>query len=297
MIGPHPSSIKAGKIAARVLDEVRREVKPGAKVYTLCTMAEKKIIDYGGRPAFPTCISINDVVAHYTSPPGDRSIIPDWGVVKVDVGVHIDGHIADTALTVDMDGSLEGLTAATDDALQEAIELMQPGTSLSVVGRQIERVIRAYGLRAIEDICGHELRRYKLHGGKKVPNGKLRNAGTVEVGDYYAIEPYATSGGGVGDTDNVYVFTNIGTDRQLEGVAEKLRVHLREKYGPLPFALRWIGTKQDGVDVLEPLRELLKNRIVRGSAVVAEKNGRPVAQSEHTVFITENGPIVLTKRD
>ncbi|UCE09068.1 MAG: type II methionyl aminopeptidase [Candidatus Thorarchaeota archaeon] len=293
---PNPAHVKAGKIAAKVLGEMKTEIKPEVKIYRLCVLAEKKILKYGGQPAFPTGVSINHVTAHYTSPAGDRSTVPDWGLVKLDVGVHIDGYIADTALTVDIDGSLEGLVAATNDALQEAIIMMNPGTSLSDVGKKIEDVIGAYGVRSIKDICGHDLKRFKLHGEKKVPNGKMRNAGLVEVGETYAIEPYASSGRSVVDSKNVYVFSNTGKDVEFEGVEEKLRIYLREKYGPFPFALRWIRAKED-LDIVQPFRELLKHKAVRGHPVIVEKSGRPVAHSEHTVFISEEGPIVLTQLD
>ncbi|MHA1961140.1 MAG: type II methionyl aminopeptidase [Candidatus Thorarchaeota archaeon] len=293
---PNPAHVKAGKIAARVLGEMRDEIKPGVKVYRLCVLAEKKILKYEGQPAFPTGVSINHVTAHYTSPIGDRSTVPDWGLVKLDVGVQVDGYIADTALTVDIDGSLEGLVAATDDALQEAISIMNPGTSLGVVGKRIEDVISAYGVRSIKDICGHDMKRYKLHGEKKVPNGKMRNAGVIEIGETYAVEPFASSGRSVADSKTVYVFSNTGRDVEFEGMEEKLRIYLREKYGPFPFALRWVSTKED-IDIVEPFRELLRHKAVRGHPVVVEKSGRPVAHSEHTIFISEDGPMVLTKRD
>ena len=295
-VEPHPASVKAGKIAARVLSEVSKEIKPGVKVYRICILAEKLIVKYGGNPAFPTNVGINHIAAHYTSPRNDRTVIPDFGLVKLDVGAHVDGHIADTALTVDLDGSLEGFVSATDDALEKAIGMMQPGTSLSDVGKEIDRIIRAYGLRAIKDICGHNILPNRLHGGKKVPNGKERTAGTVKIGEYYAIEPYATTGVGIGETKQMYIFSNTTRDEPLTGWEEKLRRHLREGYGSFPFALRWIGkVKKADVDILQTFKTLLAKRAVRGHSVLVEKKGRPVSQSEHTVFISENGPILLTE--
>ncbi len=293
---PHPSSVKAGRIAARVLDEVCREVRHGVKLYHLCTMAERKILEYGGKPAFPACVSLNDVVAHYTSPPGDRAVIPEWGLVKVDIGVHIDGYIADTARTVDIDGTLDGFVAATDDALIEGISMMQPGAELGSVGARIGKVIKTYGLRSIKGMSGHQIQRFQLHAGKHVPNEKKRGIGKVEVGEYYAVEPYATTGRHANDSKNLYIFSNTGTKRELNDTAEQLRVHLLKKYGPFPFALRWIGVKDEKIDIVSVMRELLRHRIVEGIPVVYERSGRPVSQSEHTVFISETGPIVLTAR-
>ena len=297
---PHPLHVKSGKIAAKVLQEVSKEVKPGVNVIKICTLAEKKIIEYGGKLAFPACVSINQIAAHYTSPIDDRITIPDFGLVKLDIGAHIDGYIADTAQTIDIDGTLEGMVAATDDALNEAISLMKPGVSLTDIGKQIERIIQSYGLRPIKEIYGHSLERYQLHAGKQVPNWKKHDVGKIEIGEYYAVETYATSGTGVVDSNNVFIFSNVRNDIPVDGIAEKLRLHLRKKYRSLPFALRWIGTDKktkENIDIIVEFRKLLKVNAVKGSPVLVEKKGRPVSQSEHTVFISEEDAISLTGRN
>ena len=292
----HPSAIASGKIAARVLSEISTEIEPGKRLIKICALAEKKIKEYGGIPAFPLNISINHIAAHSTSPRGDKSEVPEFGLVKLDVGVHVDGYIADTARTIDIDGTLEGFVSATDDALSEAIELMHPGIELGDVGHTIERVIKEYGLRPIKNLSGHNLKKYRLHAGKLVPNVKKKGVGTIEVGEYYAIEPFATSGTGtVIDSEYVYILANTGLDKPLEGTTEKLRTYLRDKYGPLPFAIRWIGASNKDVDIVEEIKILLKARALRGFPMQIEKKGRPVSQTEHTVYISEDGPIVLTQ--
>ncbi|MFX1559899.1 MAG: type II methionyl aminopeptidase [Promethearchaeota archaeon] len=296
--GLHPSAKTSGKIAARVLSEISNEIEPGKRIIKICSLAEKKIKEYGGTPAFPLNVSINHIAAHSTSPKGDKSEIPEFGLVKLDVGVHVDGYISDTARTIDIDGTLEGFVLATEDALAEAIDLMQPGAELGEIGHVIEKVIKEYGLRPIKNLSGHNLKRYQLHAGKIVPNVKKRGIGTVEVGEYYAIEPFATTGiGTVIDSEYVYIFSNTGIDEPLEGTTEKLRKYLLKKYGPLPFASRWIGVSSKNVDVIEEIKVLLKAGALRGYPMQIEKKGRPVSQTEHTVYISEVGPVVLTRLD
>ncbi|MFW9787851.1 MAG: type II methionyl aminopeptidase [Candidatus Thorarchaeota archaeon] len=296
--GPNPSAISSGKIAARVLDEICDEIEPGKRIIKICALAENKIKEYGGTPAFPLNVSINHIAAHSTSPRGDKSEIPEFGLVKLDVGVHVDGYITDTARTIDLDGTLEGFVIATEDALSDAIDLMRPGAELGDIGHTIEKVIKEYGLRPIKNLSGHNIKKYRLHAGKIVPNVKKKGIGTVEVGEYYAIEPFATTGTGtVIDSEYVYIFSNTGVDEPLEGTAEKLRLYLRERYGPLPFASRWIGTKSKDVDLIEEIKALLKAKAIRGYPMQIEKKGRPVSQTEHTVYISEDGPIVLTQKD
>lgn len=294
---PHPLAVSSGVIASKVLKEISQMIEPKAKIIRICTTAEQKIRDYGGTPAFPCNVSINHIAAHSTSPKGDRSEIPEFGLVKLDIGVHIDGYITDTALTVDIDGTLEGFITSTEDALEEAIAMMQPGVSLGEVGAKIEKVIKVYGLRPISNLTGHNIKRYQLHGGKQVPNTKARGAAIAKVGEYYAIEPFATTGiGTVVDSEYVYIFANTGLDTRLTGTTEKLRVYLREKYGPLPFASRWIGSSDKDVDIVDEIRALIRAKAIRGFPLQIEKKGRPVSQAEHTIFISEEGPVILTKR-
>jgi methionyl aminopeptidase len=294
---PHPSAVRSGEIAARVLREISEMIEPKVKIIKICTAAEKKIREYGGLPAFPCNVSINHIAAHSTSPKGDRSEVPEFGLVKLDIGVHIDGHITDTALTVDIDGTLDGFVAATEDALQEAITMLQPGVSLGEIGANTEKVIKAYGLKPVSNLTGHSIKRYQLHSGKQVPNIKTRGTPNAEVGEYYAIEPFATSGiGTVIDSNYVYIFANTGLDTQLSGATEQLRVYLREKYGPFPFASRWIGSSSKDIDVIEEIRALVRAKAVQGYPLQLEKKSRPVSQAEHTVFVSEEGPVILTKR-
>lgn len=294
---PNPAAIKSGKIAARILKEISEIIEPKIRIIKICSTAEKKIREYGGIPAFPFNVSINHIAAHSTSPKGDKSEIPEFGLVKLDCGVHVDGYIADTALTVDIDGTLEGFVSATEDALSEAIASITPGIALGNIGATIESVIKEYGLRPISNLSGHNLKRYNLHAGKQVPNVKKRGTPIVEIGEYYAIEPFATSGiGTVIDSDFVYIFANTGLEKTLEGTTEKLRKYLRDQYGPLPFTSRWIGTASKDIDIVSEIRELIKEKVIRGFPMQIEKKARPVSQAEHTVFISEEGPVILTER-
>lgn len=293
---PNPSQVKAGQIAARVMKDIAHEIKPEVKTISICTKVESLIIEYGGRPAFPCNVSIDNVASHYTSPPSDSSTIPKDGLVKVDLGVQIDGYLSDMARTFSLDKDLEGLVLATDDALEEAISAFQPGTKLGDIGAIIEKVIKTYGLKPIKNLTGHNITRFKLHAGKKVPNVRTRSSDIIEVGECYAIEPFATSGSGtVVDTDLVYIFANTGKVVEMTGYTEKLRLHLRKKYGPLPFTLRWIGTKSKDINLAEEIKSLMKERIVRGYPVQVSKKARPVSQSEDTIFVTDDGPRVLTR--
>jgi len=125
---------EAGIIASKVRDKVADQVKPGAKLFDLCILADSLIDEMGGKPAFPINIDINQVAAHYTSALGDQKVVPEGSLVKLDIGVHIDGYVADTATTVCLDPFLQNLVDAVEDGLNSAINTMKAGVRVSEVG-------------------------------------------------------------------------------------------------------------------------------------------------------------------
>src|SRR5205809_4115011 len=118
---------KSGEIVARLRKEVPVMVKPGVSFLRICDELEQKMRDHGGKPAFPVNVGINEVAAHYTSPPGDTLTIPAASLVKVDFGVHVDGYVTDTSVTICLDPRFEPLAQAADEALQNAIRAFKPG--------------------------------------------------------------------------------------------------------------------------------------------------------------------------
>ena len=150
---PHPDFMKAGKVSGKVLSFIEGEVNPGVKVLKICKFAEEKIMEFGASGiAFPCNVSINSEAAHYTSPHGDTKVFPDKGLVKIDIGAHVNGYISDTAITVDLDGSYEKFIAAAKDALEAAIETVRPDVRLGEVGKSIERTIKKQGLKPIHQL-------------------------------------------------------------------------------------------------------------------------------------------------
>ena len=92
--------LKAGKIASEQREKTRRKDHVGSSLLTICESIEREIKEKGGMPAFPVNVSLNDVAAHYTAEPNDETIVREDDVLKIDIGVHIEGYIADTAVTI-----------------------------------------------------------------------------------------------------------------------------------------------------------------------------------------------------
>ncbi len=299
-IRPHPDFVEAGRIAARVLSEVTKEVKPGAKVLTICTLAEKRILEYGGGRAgiaFPCNVSVNEEAAHYTSPHADTRVLPDRGLVKVDLGAHVNGHISDTAVTVDLDGSFERYVGAAETALEAAIDVIRAGVRLGEVGRVIERAIRREGLIPVHQLSGHQLAPWTLHAGKNVPNVGVRGSEVMKSGETYAVEPFSTDGNGtVRNSDKAFIYANVMSGKQtLDPFIGGVRDIARRRFGTLPWASRWLY--EDGIDPVLAIPTLVRTGAIRGYPVLIEGKGGMVAQSEHSLFVTEDGAVVTTLRD
>ena len=296
---PHPDFMKAGKIAAHALSSVAPMVRPGTKVLKICQLAEKKILESGATGlAFPCNISINDEAAHYTSPHGDAKTFPDKGLVKIDVGANVNGHLSDTAITVDLDGSFERFVETSREALESAIEVVNPDVSLGDVGSAIERTIKRYGLRPIHQLSGHQLKQWDLHAGKNVPNVAMRLSGKMRLGETFAIEPFATNGNGTIKSGSMaYIFSNdMKNKKQLDTSTQRVRNIARKRFGTLPWAGRWLHSKSGNIDVAAAIRILQRAGAIHGYAVLYEGKNGMVSQFEHSVFVGSSGAIVSTRR-
>jgi methionyl aminopeptidase len=152
--------IKAGKIATEVRELVRKRNCVGKTIYEICEDVENEIKKRGGKCAFPVNVSVNEIAAHYTAEPNDPIIILDSDLVKIDLGVQINGYIADTAVTICNDGQLNGLIQTAEEALSNAMSMIKIGVKASDVGRIIEKTIKQHGFKPIANLSGHSLEQY-----------------------------------------------------------------------------------------------------------------------------------------
>jgi methionyl aminopeptidase len=241
--------IKAGEIARQVKKEVADLIKPGAKLYDIAEFVERRIVELGGKPAFPCNLSINEVAAHYTPYKGDETALEEGDYLKVDLGVHIDGYVADTALTFRVGMEEDELMEASREALENAIATVRAGVKIREIGKAIEETIRGKGFNPIVNLSGHKIERYKLHAGISIPN-VYRPNDTYELkeGDVIAIEPFATTGAGqVIEVPPALIFMYVRDRPVRMAQARRLLMHIKREYNTLPFAYRWLqGFMQEG---------------------------------------------------
>jgi methionyl aminopeptidase len=282
--------LEAGRIASRILSRSLPLVRVGASFLRVVEEVEALVTGEGAGLAFPLNLSLNEAAAHDTAPEGDDRIFSAGDVVKMDLGVHLDGYIADTAGTVDL-GKNGPLLRASEAALESAIALVRPGVSTGDLGGAIQGEIEALGFRPVVNLTGHGLGRYEIHTPPTVPNIRVAGGAILREGMVFAIEPFATTGTGfVSDSPRVQIFQQILDRPARLPAAKRLLDQVRERHG-LPFARRWLS----GEKLEITLSGLVRSGHLHAYPVLRDVPGSLVSQAEHTVIVTGDGCIVTTR--
>ncbi|MFC1801625.1 type II methionyl aminopeptidase [Nanoarchaeota archaeon] len=285
--------VKAGKIAAEALQYGKALIKPGVLVVEVLDKIEEKIIELGGGIAFPAQISLNETAAHFCPLLGDETKFSDQ-LVKLDVGVHIDGYVADTALTVDLSGKYGDLIKASAEALDKALALIKPGVSIGEIGRAIHEVITGYGFSPIRNLSGHGLGHYDVHTKPSIPNFDTGDERFLEEGVVFAVEPFASTGAGaVYESGEAGVFMLVDKRPVRNPITRQVLQEI-EKYNNLPFAKRWLQ-KKFGAKVAFAFRELKLLECLKDFPPLVDESKGMVSQAEHSVIVTADGCKVFTR--
>jgi methionyl aminopeptidase len=285
---------KAGKIAARVMEEGLKMIKSGAKLLDVANAIEGLIEENGAKPAFPVNISVNSIAAHYSPDAWDESTFKRGDLVKLDIGVHLEGYIADVAKSKDL-GDNSKLIEASKEALQNAIDAIKPGVMTNEIGAVIEETIEGYGFKPVANLTGHMLTQWNLHGGVVIPNVNTRHGNLIEEEQVYAIEPFATDGfGRVVDESNAIIFRYIA-DRPIRmREARDILKYAKANFGTFPFAERWIADMVPRLKLTQALRQLILAKAFYAYHILREKEHGTVSQAEHTIIVTKDGCEITT---
>jgi methionyl aminopeptidase len=292
--------LKAGYIAWRVKQFLYSYVKPGMKLLELANTAENMIRELGGEPAFPINISINSIAAHKT-PLLDEvdSAITEDDVVKIDIGVHVDGYIADTAITLCYNDKLNNLVEASKEALEKSLKVINEGVRFSAVGKVVEETAKKYGFKPIRNLGGHSLDRYVIHAGDVIPNyGDVMQLGKFRRGMAYAIEPFISTGNGYvveGSEVSIYALSKT----KFKGLTTQ-EVHvvnyILSRFKTLPFCERWFSELGFSLNnlriILYSLK--LKNMLSEYPVLIESLPKAYISQFEETVLITSKEVIITT---
>ncbi len=285
---------KAGEITVQVKAFAKSFIVKGMPLLEIAEKIEAKIGDLGGKPAFPVNLSINEFAAHSTPTYNDTQTAS--GLLKVDIGVHIDGWVADTAITLDLENSEENkkLIEAAEAALKEAVQTASLDVPLTNIGEVIEKKIKSFGFLPVQNLSGHSIEQWNLHAGITVPN--FGNAQQKRLAEgVYAIEPFSTNGFGAvrdGRKSGIYSVQKSGNVR--DPFARAVLEFIDKEYQTLPFCARWLH-KKFGTRALLALQRLEEAGLLHHYTQLIEINKGKVAQAEHTIIISEKETIVTTE--
>ena len=289
--------IQAGKIAGEVRENVRKTDWVGKTVFEICEHVENEIKKRGAKCAFPVNTSINEVAAHYTAEPNDPLSIKDDDLVKIDLGAQINGHIADTAVTVCYNAEFDSMVQAAEVSLSNAMSMMKVGVKSSDVGRTIEKTIKQMGFLPIANLSGHSLDQYTIHAGKSVPNIWSIGSFTFNENQAFACEPFVTTGEGLGFVHEgkiKNIFSLSSRKKTKDKDADKMLDYIWQNFNLLPFALRWLTNEWEEKEARRLLEILVKKKAVHAYPILVEGNGQRVTQAEHTFIPNESGVTITT---
>lgn len=286
--------LKAGKIAKECLQYGASLIKPGIAVLEVCDKVEEKILAMGGRIAFPAQISINEIAAHFCPAEDDTTVFQQGDVACIDIGVHIDGFVADTATTVDL-GDNKELVQASREALNSVLEVIKPGITLSEVGTRIHKAISARGFSPVKNLSGHGLDHYIVHTSPSIPNFDTSNNSLLEEGMVFAIEPFASAGAGkIFESSNPTVFMMIQKKPVRSPYARALLKDI-ESYNGLPFTERWLTRKHGLAKTRFGLKELVKYDVIKEYPPLIDVDRGLVSQAEHSILLDKGKAIIYTQ--
>jgi methionyl aminopeptidase len=281
---------EAGRIASRILSQGAQEIRIDGSYLELIESIENRVRDAGADLAFPLNLSLNEDAAHDTASLGDQRLFAKGDVAKLDLGIHVNGYIADTATTIDL-GNNSLLVDASKEALEAAIRTVRPGVTTGELGSAIQQEIESRGYRPISNLTGHGLAQYVQHCPPAIPNVGIAGGVVLEEGMVFAIEPFATTGSGhVGEKTRTEIYSQISNKPVRIPAARTIVEKIRDRKG-LPFARRWLGEKK--LDIAIP--SLLRAQVLHGYPVLADIPGSLVSQHEHTLIVTADGCTVTTR--
>ncbi|KAL4121348.1 hypothetical protein QTP88_013878 [Uroleucon formosanum] len=310
----------AGEIANRVLVEIIEKCVEGASVRDVCIAGDNLILEETSKVfkkekemkkgiAFPVCISANGCICHFspiTSEP-DHTIAKD-DVLKIDLGVHLDGFISMIAHTVVVGANSENKITdkrancflAAHYASQAALRLMRPGNDTYQITDMVMKVCKEFDCKPVEGMLSHQLQQFKLDGPKTIiqnpseSHRKEHEKATIEANEVYALDVLVSTGSGAAreTTAKVSVFKKTEEVYPLKLRASRIfYTEVIQKHSIMPFNLR---NFEDEKKAKMGVMECVNHKLIEPFQVLFEKTGETVVQYKFTVLVTATGPARIT---
>jgi curved DNA binding protein len=318
--GLTPASIDKYKTAAgianQVLAKLVAECQPNVRIAELCLLGDRLITEALGTVfnkdkkmdkgvAFPTCVSRNNVVGHFCPLPSDLSVLEEGDVVKIDLGVQIDGFTAVVGHTavatadpaVAVSGRRADAVCAAHFAAEAALRLLRPGKKNTDVTEAIAKIAESFKCQPVEGVVSHQMKRFVIDANKTIANrastpGQPSSSPAVseitfEEGEVYAIDIVMSTGEGKvfeGDVKTTIYKRAVDHTYSLKlKAARALLSEATKRFSTYPFTIR--NLQLDERQVKLGLTECTKHQLLEPYPVLLEKEGEFVAQMKFTALI------------
>ncbi|KAG7283201.1 hypothetical protein CRUP_004943, partial [Coryphaenoides rupestris] len=310
-----------GDIANQALGVVVGAAQPGMSVLSLCEKGDAYMVAETGKVfkkekdmkkgiAFPTSVSVNNCVCHFSPLKSDPDYtLKDGDLVKIDLGVHVDGFIANVAHSFVVGASKEKpVTGRKADVIkaahlcaEAALRLVKPGSQNTQVTEAWNKIAQSFKCSPIEGMLSHQLKQHVIDGEKTIiqnPSDQQRKdheKAEFEVHEVYAVDVLISTGEGKAK-DGVQRTTIYKRDPHKQyGLKMKTsRMFFSEverRFDAMPFTLRAL---EDEAKARLGVVECAKHELLQPFSVLNEKEGEFVAQFKFTVMLMANGPHKIT---
>ncbi|KCV70149.1 methionyl aminopeptidase [Fonticula alba] len=307
---------RAAEVHRQVRKHVRANTRPGMAMVDIANMVEnnvRRLIEADGFKAgiaFPTGLSLNHVAAHWTPNPGDKTILKETDIVKIDFGTHVNGRIIDSAFTLSFDPTHDPLITACREATNAGIREAGIDVRMCDIGAAIQEVMesyevtignKVYPVKPIRNLNGHSIESYQIHAGKTVPIVKGGDHTRMEEGEFYAIETFGSTGRG-------YVVEDSEVSHWMRSPHMSLRNNIRVpraaqlmntidmNFGSLAFCNRYLERIGEE-NFAGTLRSLAQTGAIEAYPPLVESRGSLTAQSEHTILLRPTCKEIISRGD
>ncbi|KAM0261863.1 hypothetical protein ACHAQJ_002066 [Trichoderma viride] len=310
---------EAAEVHRQVRQYAQKVIKPGQSLTEIAETIEDSVRALTGHQGleegdalkagmgFPCGLSLNHCAAHYTPNAGNKMVLSQNDVMKVDFGVHVNGKIVDSAFTMAFEPKYDNLLQAVREATNAGVREAGIDARVGEIGGVIQEVMESfeveidgttYPIKSIRNLTGHTILPYSIHGTKAVPIVKSNDQTKMEEGDVFAIETFGSTGNGhVRDDGEVSHYAKVGdvshVDLRLSSAKSLLNV-INKNFGTLPFCRRYLD-RLGQEKYLLGLNSLVQNDIVEAYPPLCDKKGSYTAQYEHTILIRPTVKEVISR--
>ncbi|KAG8930368.1 Methionine aminopeptidase 2 [Tulasnella sp. 418] len=301
---------RAAEVHRQVRAYARKTIKPGMAMTDIANLIEDGVralveedtnVQFGNPQSgigFPTGLSLNNCAAHYTPNAGDTTFLQASDVLKVDIGVQVRGRICDSAFTLCFEPTYEELLKAVKDATNTGVREAGIDVRVGDIGAAIQEVMESYEVvvgtdtykvKSIENLTGHSIMPYRIHGGgKSIPIVKSSDQTKMEEGEYFAIETFGSTGRGrVVESGDCSHYAKVYDHRKVQlrlTTAQNLLKTINKNFGTLPFCRRYLDRLGES-KYLYALNNLVQQGIVQDYPPLCDVRGSMTAQFEHTILL------------